>query len=124
MEPDYANAVCCRRTKPPKPMEGAHKPSSDGGGRGCFPCIGSMIMGSQSSRHPMNTPLRRALTNTQKHANHAQGVQYATNSFVCGRYGWQACGLKPATSAKSRKRGFQCTTSSASRLSTTLLRLS
>jgi hypothetical protein len=49
---------------------------------------------------------------------------FSTLPLVCGRYGLQACGLKPATSATSRKRGFQCTPPCASRQSTTLLRVS
>ncbi len=95
-----------------------------GDGQVCFPCIGPTIMGSLSLNHPMNTLLRNILTNIKRHPSRTQGGQYAAKSFVCGRYALQACGANPATSAKSRKRGFQCTTSPASRLSTTLLRLS
>src|SRR5436309_10287061 len=104
----------------------AEKRSCSGDGRGCFLCLGSTSKGRRCFRRQVHTLPEKMLTNLpkQKHANHAEGVQYAINSFVCGRYGLQACGANPATSAKSRKRGFQCTTSSASRLSTTLLRLS
>ncbi len=124
MAPAYANAVCYLPTKLPQPMEYPDKPSWSGDEQDCFPCIEPMLIAWRSSHHPMNTLLRRTRANIKKHANHTEGVQYATTSFVCGRRGLQACGENPATSAKSRKRGFQCTTSSASRHRTTLLRLS
>src|SRR5947209_1985886 len=101
-------------------MGSAEKHSWPGGGQGLFPCIGSMIKGQQYFRRRTRMHLGRMPTNLQKHAHHAEGVQYEIKSFVCGRRGLQACGLNPATSAKSRKRGVQCTTSSASRHSTTL----
>src|SRR6266581_7256719 len=109
--------------RPLKPMECVDKPSWTEDGQACFPCIGRMIMGWLSLNRPMNMLRRRMLTNIKTHAKRAQGVQYAAKSFVCGRNGLQACGENPATSAKSRKRAFQCTTSSASRHTTTLLRL-
>src|SRR6266571_9582952 len=47
------------------------------------------------------------LTNITKHAHHAQGVQYAINSFVCGVYALQTRGATPMEAMKSAKRGFQ-----------------
>src|SRR5712691_12660955 len=100
MVPAYANAACCRPRRPPKPTECVEKRSWHGDEQVCFPRIGSMIVGCWSSRHPMSTLLRRTLTNLRKHANHAEGVQYATQSFCSGCCGGQTLGSMPRQSKK------------------------
>src|SRR5258708_1144295 len=71
---------CYPPVKPHKPMESAHKRSGIGGEQVAFPCITSMAVGLRCFRHPTNG-LHTDLT---KHANHAEGVQYAITSFVNG----------------------------------------
>ncbi len=107
MQPGYANAVCCRRMKPRKPMECADKRSWNGDGRVCFPSIGPMIVGWWFSRRPMSTLLRRILANIKKHPHRTEGVQYATTSFVCGVYGLQTRAATAIETMKSANRGFQ-----------------
>src|SRR6266581_7133779 len=72
-----------------------------------------MIMGWWSSRRPMGTLLKSMPTNIQKHANYAEGVQYATKSLVCGLYGLQTRGATPREAMKSAKIGFHLGTSSS-----------
>src|SRR6266566_5841340 len=70
-------------------MGSAEKRSWPGDGRDCFPCLGSTSKGQQCFRRQVKMLLERMLTNSpkQKHANHAEGVQYAINSFADGAYG-------------------------------------
>src|SRR5947207_11040610 len=103
MEPGYANAVCCRRTKPRKLTEYADKRSWTGDGRVCFPPIGPMIVGWWFSRLPMSMLLRRMLANIKKHPHRTKGVQYATKSLRSGRCGGQTFGWMPRHSRKRRK---------------------
>src|SRR6266702_4094572 len=80
MPPGSLSGVCSPPKKRP-PLTGcAEKRSWPGDGRGCFLCIGSMIKGQRCSHRLMSTLLGRMLTNLQKHAHHAKGVQYATKS--------------------------------------------
>src|SRR5258708_10126251 len=74
------SAVCYPPVKPHKPMESAHKRSGSGGELVAFPCITPMAVGLRCFRHPRN----RLHTRLTKHANHAEGVQYAIKSFVKG----------------------------------------
>src|SRR6266568_4570616 len=69
---------------PPRRMGSAEKRSCSGDGQACFPCLGSTSKGQQCFRRQVKMLLERMLTNSpkQKHANHAEGVQYAINSFV------------------------------------------
>src|SRR6266849_74805 len=46
-------------------------------------------------------------TNIKQHTNYAEGVQYATQSFVCGVYALQTRAATPMETMKSAKRGFQ-----------------
>src|SRR5258708_11981963 len=75
------SAGCYPPVKPHKPMESAHKRSGIGGELVAFPCITPMAVGLRCFRHPRN----RLHTRLTKHANHAEGVQYAIKSFVNGR---------------------------------------
>src|SRR5437870_9185069 len=61
-------------------MECVHKRSGIGGELVAFPCIKPMAVGFRCFRHPTN----RLHTRLTKHANHAEGVQYAITSFVNG----------------------------------------
>src|SRR6266851_1175795 len=97
----YANAAYWRPLKPPKPTECVEKRSWPGDGQECFPRIGWMIMGWWSSRRPMGTLLRSMPTNIQKHANYAEGVQYATKSFCCGCCGSQMSTIHPQGMTKA-----------------------
>src|SRR2546421_11531380 len=54
----------------------------------------------------MSTLLKRMLTNIKQHANDAEGVQYATKSFVWGVYARQTRGATPMEAMKSAKSGF------------------
>src|SRR5258708_24745065 len=72
---------CYRPVTPHKPMEFAHKRSGIGGELVAFPCIAPMAVGLRCFRHPTN----RLHTHLTKHANHAEGVQYAITSLVKGR---------------------------------------
>src|SRR6266700_4275645 len=47
------------------------------------------------------------LTNIKQHAHHAEGVQYAIKSLVCGVYGLQTRAATAMETMKSAKRGFQ-----------------
>src|SRR6266496_1246726 len=94
---------------PPPRMGSAEKRSWPGDGRDCFPCLESTSKGRRCFRRQVKMPLERMLTNSPKqiHANHAEGVQYAINSFVCGLYGLQTRGATPMEAMKSAKRAFQ-----------------
>src|SRR5712692_5072519 len=61
-------------------MECVHKRSGIGGELVAFPCIKPMDVGLRCFRHPSN----RLHTRLTKHANHAEGVQYATKSLSKG----------------------------------------
>src|SRR6266566_8782006 len=61
-------------------MECVHKRSGIGGELVAFPCIKPMAVGLRCFRHP-TIKLHTRLT---KHANHAQGVQYAITSLSKG----------------------------------------
>src|SRR5579859_793724 len=74
------SADCYPPVKPHKPMECVHKRSGIGGELVAFPCITPMAVGLRCFRHPTN----RLHTHLTKHANHAEGVQYAITSFVKG----------------------------------------
>src|SRR6266487_2889805 len=106
MGPACANVGSYPPMRPPKPMECADKPSWTGDGQVCFPCIGPMTMGWLSLNRPMNMLFRRMLTNIKGHAKRAQGVQYATKSFVCGVYALQTRGAMPMEAMKSENTGF------------------
>src|SRR3989440_7893517 len=71
---------CYQPVKPHTPMECAHKRSGIGGELVAFPCIRPMAVGLPCFRHPTN----RLHTRLTTHANHAEGVQYATTSLVKG----------------------------------------
>src|SRR6266699_3482193 len=71
------SAGCYPPVKPHKPMESAHKRSGIGGELVAFPCITPMAVGLRCFRHPRN----RLHTRLTKHANHAEGVQYAIKSL-------------------------------------------
>src|SRR5437588_3340763 len=87
----------------------AEKRSCSGDGRGCFLCLGSTSKGRRCFRRQVHTLPEKMLTNLpkQKHANHAEGVQYAIKSFVWGVYGLQTRAATPIETIKSAKRGFQ-----------------
>src|SRR2546426_774516 len=53
----------------------------------------------------MSTLLERILVNLRKHANHAEGVQYATNAFCCGWCGSQTSTATPKDWQKREPRG-------------------
>src|SRR6266567_8983356 len=74
------SAGCYPPVKPHKPMECVHKRSGIGGELVAFPCITPMAVGSRCFRHPTNR-LHIRLT---KHANRAEGVQYAITSLSNG----------------------------------------
>src|SRR6266704_5910048 len=74
------SAGCYPPVKPHKPMESAHKRSGIGGELVAFPCITPMAVGLRCFRHPTN----RLHTGLTKHANHAEGVQYAITSLSKG----------------------------------------
>src|SRR6266852_5869249 len=61
-------------------MECVHKRSGSGGELVAFPCITPIAVGLRCFRHPTNR-LHARLT---KHANHAEGVQYAITSLSKG----------------------------------------
>src|SRR5712692_3895473 len=65
-------------------MECADKQSWIGGGLVAFPCIKPMAVGLRCSRHPTHTLLKSMFTRLTKHANHAEGGQYATKSLSKG----------------------------------------
>src|SRR2546421_5286230 len=71
---------CYQPVKPHTPMESAHKRSGIGGELVAFPCIRPMAVGLPCFRHPTN----RLHTRLTTHANHAEGVQYATTSLSKG----------------------------------------
>src|SRR6266576_1041454 len=71
---------CYQPVKPHTPMESAHKRSGIGGELVAFPCIKPMAVGLPCFRHPTN----RLHTRLTTHANHAEGVQYATTSLSNG----------------------------------------
>src|SRR6266436_7162112 len=95
-------------------MGSAEKRSWPGDGRDCFPCLESTSKGRRCFRRQVKMLLERMLTNSPKqtHANHAEGVQYAIKSFVCGLKGLQTRGATPREAMKSAKRGFHLGTSS------------
>src|SRR6266571_5334485 len=70
-------------------MGSAEKRSRPGDGRDCFPCLESTSKGRRCFRRQVKMLLERMLTNSpkQKHAHHAQGVQYAITSLADGAYG-------------------------------------
>src|SRR5712691_10741022 len=74
---------------PQRPMGSAEKRSCSGDGQACFPCLGSTSKGRRCFHRQVTMLLERMLTNSpqQKHAHHAEGVQYATKSFALGQYG-------------------------------------
>src|SRR6266567_4229371 len=71
---------CYQPVKPHTPMESAHKRSGLGGELVAFPCIRPMAVGLPCFRHPTH----RLHTRLTTHANHAEGVQYATPSLLQG----------------------------------------
>src|SRR2546421_5006544 len=73
---------CYQPVKPHTPMECAHKRSGIGGELVAFPCIRPMAVGLPCFRHPTN----RLHTRLTTHANHAEGVQYATTSLQFGEW--------------------------------------
>src|SRR6266704_2260017 len=91
------SAGCYPPVKPHKPMESAHKRSGIGGELVAFPCITPMAVGLRCFRHPTN----RLHTGLTKHANHAEGVQYAITSLVKGT---ERSSRKPRTRSARFKR--------------------
>src|SRR5947209_18145557 len=87
---------------PQRPMGSAEKRSCSGDGQACFPCLGSTSKGQQCFRRQVKMLLERILTNSpkQKHANHAEGVQYAINSFDDGAYGGDCAVMMPNRSTR------------------------
>src|SRR6266571_4277112 len=101
MAPGSLSAVYSPLMKRP-PLTGcAEKRSWPGDGRGCFLCIGSMIKGRRCFRCPMSTLLGRTLTNIKKHANYAEGVQYAIKSLAEGQYGGACSVIIPKRSTRT-----------------------
>src|SRR5438046_2994186 len=90
---------CYQPVKPHTPMESAHKRSGIGGELVAFPCIRPMAVGLPCFRHPTN----RLHTRLTTHANHAEGVQYATTSLCAGT---------PGTATKTKSSGKNCSTRS------------
>src|SRR6266849_4902812 len=88
---------------PPRPMGSAEKRSCSGDGQACFPCLGSTSKGRQCFRRQVKMLLERMLTNSpkQKHANHAEGVQYAINSLADGAYGGACSVMMPSRSTRT-----------------------
>src|SRR6266566_9026785 len=82
----YLSGVCSQFRKQHRRMGCVSKRSWPGDEQGCFPCIGSMIKERRCFRRPMSTLHGRMLTNLQKHAHHAEGVQYAIKSLAEGQY--------------------------------------
>src|SRR5205085_5491595 len=81
----------------------AEKRSCSGDGRGCFLCLGSTSKGRRCFRRQVHTLPEKMLTNLpkQKHANHAEGVQYAIKSFADGAYGGACSVIMPSRSTRT-----------------------
>src|SRR6266487_267173 len=88
---------------PPRRMGSAEKRSCSGDGRACFPCLESTSKGRRCFRRQVKMLLERMLTNSpkQKHAHHAEGVQYAIKSFADGAYGGACSVMMPGRSTRT-----------------------
>src|SRR5260370_40078482 len=84
MEQDSGNAASYLPLKPLKPMECLQRQSGIGDELGAFPCTTLMAVGSCCSHRPANTLITSMNVSFNRHANHAQGVQYATKSLCKG----------------------------------------
>src|SRR5216683_5418782 len=84
MEPGSGNAASYLPLKPLKPMECLQRRSGIGGELGAFPCSMLMAVGSCCSRRPANTLITSMNVSFNRHANHAEGVQYAITSLSKG----------------------------------------
>src|SRR6266700_2922626 len=84
MEPDSGNAAFYPPLKPLKPMECLQRRSGIGGELAAFPCTTLMAVGSCCSHRPANTLITSMNVSFNRHANHAEGVQYAITSLVNG----------------------------------------
>src|SRR6266699_1835584 len=98
MEPDSGNAAFYPPLKPLKPMECLQRRSGIGGELAAFPCTTLMAVGSCCSHRPANTLITSMNVSFNRHANHAEGVQYAITSFVKGR----------ERSSRKQKTAFWC----------------
>src|SRR5216684_4534723 len=81
MEPGSGNAASYLPLKPLKPMECLQRQSGIGDELGAFPCTTLMAVGSCCSHRPANTLITSMNVSFNRHANHAQGVQYAITSL-------------------------------------------
>src|SRR6266849_2847065 len=84
MEPGSGNAASYPPLKPLKPMECLQRQSGIGDELGAFPCTTLMAVGSCCSHRPANTLITSMNVSFNRHANHAEGVQYATKSLSNG----------------------------------------
>src|SRR5712691_7995202 len=84
MEPGSGNAASYPPLKPLKPMECLQRRSGIGGELGAFPCTTLMAVGSCCSHRPANTLITSMNVSFNRHANHAEGVQYAITSLSKG----------------------------------------
>src|SRR6266852_7122141 len=84
MEPGFGNAASYPPLKPLKPMESLQRRSGIGGELGAFPCTTLMAVGSCCSHRLANTLITSMNVSFNRHANHAQGVQYAITSLSKG----------------------------------------
>src|SRR5712691_12951318 len=84
MEPGSGNAAFYPPLKPLKPTESLQRPSGIGGELGAFPCTMLMAVGSCCFHRPASTLITSMNVSFNRHANHAQGVQYAITSLSKG----------------------------------------
>src|SRR5437868_2458094 len=84
MEPGSGNAAFYPPLKLLKPMECLQKPSGIGDELAAFPCTTQIVVESCCSHHPANTLITSMNVSFNRHANHAEGVQYATPSLSKG----------------------------------------
>src|SRR5712692_10422889 len=81
MEPGSGNAASYPPLKPLKPLECLQRRSGIGGELRAFPCTMLMAVGSCCSHHPASTLITSMNVRFNRHANHAEGVQYAITSL-------------------------------------------
>src|SRR6266567_5898490 len=84
MEPDSGNVASYPLLKPLKPMECLQRPSGIGGELDAFPCTMLMAVGSCCFHRPVSTLITSINVSFNRHANHAEGVQYAITSLSKG----------------------------------------
>src|SRR5713101_5290180 len=101
MEPGFENAASYPPLKPLKPMECLQRRSGIGGELGAFPCTMLMAVGSCCSHRPANTLITSMNVSFNRHANHAEGVQYAITSLCAGT---------PGTATKTNNSGRKFST--------------